>query len=75
MGLNEPIDNFFNRVSVAVNNAMTTPKIQEYLNEYGYSSEKITQGKTLYETALSAQQQQRQKYGEQISATDSILLG
>ncbi len=72
MGLSEPIDNFLNRASVAINNAMTTPKIQQYLNEYGYTPEKIKQGKTLYETALNAQQQQRKKYGEQISATDSF---
>ena len=72
MTLNESIDNFLNRASVAINNALTTPKIQQYLNEYGYTPEKIKQGKTLYETALNTQQQQRQQYGEQISATETF---
>ena len=72
MGLSEPIDNFLNRASVAINNALTTPKIQDYLNQYGYTLEKIQQGKTLYESALNLQQQQRKEYGEQISATESF---
>ncbi|MGK7930985.1 MAG: hypothetical protein AB4041_06080 [Microcystaceae cyanobacterium] len=72
MKLNETIDTFFNRASVAINNALTTDKIQAYLKEYGYTPEKIKQGKTLYETALKAQQKQRQEYGEQMGATESF---
>ncbi len=72
MGLSEPIDRFLNRASVAINNALTTPKIQGYLKDYGYIPEKIQQGKTLYETALKTQQQQRKEYGEQVSATESF---
>ena len=72
MAIKEPIDIFFNRASVAINNALTTPKIQNYLKEYGYTAEKIQQGKALYETALNLQQQQRKEYGEQFSATESF---
>ena len=72
MALNEPIDNFLNRAFVAINNALTTPKIQDYLTQYGYTAEKIQEGKSLYETALNLQQQQRKEYGEQISATESF---
>jgi hypothetical protein len=72
MKLNASLDSFFNRASVAINNALAIPKIQAYLKEYGYPPEKIQQGKTLYETALESQQQQRKKYGEQISATQAF---
>jgi hypothetical protein len=72
MALGESIDSFLNRAQVAIDNALSTPQIQEYLKEYGYTSEKIQTGKTLYETALAAQQKQRQEYGEQISATEAL---
>ncbi len=72
MALGESIDSFLNRARVSINNALSTPQIQQYLKEYGYTPEKIQTGKTLYETALAAQQKQRQEYGEQISATEAL---
>jgi len=72
MALSESIDSFLNRAQVAIDNALSTPQIQEYLEEYGYTPKKIQTGKTLYEIALAAQQKQRQEYGEQISATEAL---
>jgi hypothetical protein len=72
MPLNETIDNFFNRAQVAIDNALQLPKIQSYLQEYGYTPEKLQQGKSLYETAFNLQQQQRREYGEQIAATETF---
>lgn len=72
MKISEPIDSFLNRASVAINNALTTPEIQAHLKTYGYTAEKIQQGKTLYETALQTTTQQRKAYGEQISATETF---
>lgn len=72
MALNESIDSFLNRAQVALDNAANTPKIQEYLLEYGYTPAKIQAGRKLYETAWALQQQQRKEYGEQIEATDTL---
>jgi hypothetical protein len=72
MPLDESIENFFNRAQVAIDNALNLPTIQAYLKEYGYTPEKLNQGKSLYQTALDLQQKQRQKYGEQIAATENL---
>ncbi|MGK7933814.1 MAG: hypothetical protein AB4041_20625 [Microcystaceae cyanobacterium] len=72
MAISEPIDQFLNRASVAINNALTVPEIKTALKEFGYTENKIKQGKTLYEAALNATQEQRKGYGEQITATESF---
>jgi hypothetical protein len=66
------IDGLLNSARVAINNALSSPKIQSYLSVYGYSPEKIQQGNALYDAALAAQQQQRVEYGEQIAATATL---
>lgn len=45
MALSESIDSFLNRAHVAINNALSTPQIQQYLKEYGYTPEKIKTGR------------------------------
>jgi hypothetical protein len=72
MPLNESFESFFNRAQVTIDNALQLPKIQNYLQEYGYTLEKLRQGKVLYETAFKLQQQQRREYGEQIAATETL---
>jgi hypothetical protein len=68
------IDGLLNSARVGINNALNSPKIQDYLAVYGYSSEKIQQGKALYEAALSAYQQQKIEFGKQIGATATLNL-
>jgi hypothetical protein len=66
------IDTQLNSAHLAITNALTNPQIQAYLNEFGYTSERIQQGKQLYEAALSAHQQQRADYGNQKTATTTL---
>ncbi|NJL84536.1 MAG: hypothetical protein HC890_19305 [Chloroflexaceae bacterium] len=42
------------------------------MSQFGYSAERIQVGRTLYTTALAAQQQQQAEYGEQIEATAAL---
>ena len=66
------IDAFLNDARIAIDNALAQPQIQTYLTEYGYTPEKLQQGKALYEAALAAQQKQKREYGEQYSATAAL---
>lgn len=72
MGLNESINSLLNSAQVAIDNALNNSEIQTYLSEYNYTPERIQAGKTLYETALAAQQKQQAEYGEQLSATETV---
>jgi hypothetical protein len=69
MSLPRNIDALLNTARVATSNALSSPKILEYLAVYGYAPAKIQQGFSLYETAQAAQQKQKAEYGEQIGAT------
>lgn len=69
MPLPRNIDGLLNSARIATSNALSSPKILEYLAVYGYDSQKIQQGFSLYEAAQAAQQKQKAEYGEQIGAT------
>lgn len=72
MALGESIDQFLDRSRVAIDNALSNAQIQQYLEEYGYSLERIEAGKILYQAALAAQQRQKLEYGDQIGATETL---
>lgn len=54
---------------MAIENAQANSQVQASLTEFGYTPERIQEGKTLYEQALAAQQTQQAEYGEQIGAS------
>ncbi|MBD1867268.1 hypothetical protein H6F95_08140 [Cyanobacteria bacterium FACHB-471] len=66
------IDILLNSAHVAIANSLTNSQIQAYLKEFGYTPERIQQGKLLYEAALAAHQQQRADYGNQRTATTAL---
>lgn len=55
--------------SVAISNALSDATIGKLLGEYGYQSQKLSEGKALYETADVAVKKQVALYGDQKEAT------
>lgn len=72
MPIREKTDLFLHRAQIAIDNALTFVEIQTYLNQYGYTKIKLQEGKKLYTLALEAYQKQQQKYGEQMSSTETV---
>lgn len=72
MNLRESIDTYLDRARIAIDNALANETLLNALSEWGYTSERLQIGKTLYEAAAAAQRQQTQEYGEQIGATATL---
>jgi hypothetical protein len=72
MSSRQTIDTLLNSAHIAITNSLTNHQIQSYLSEFGYTPERIQQGKLLYDAALAAHQQQRADYGDQKSATTAL---
>lgn len=72
MNFRQGIDSFLENARIAIENALNNETILTALSEWGYPREKLEVGKTLYETAASAQRQQKKEYGEQVGATDTL---
>ena len=72
MPIDRSIDTLLSQVQVAIDNALTNPKILNYLNDFGYTSAKIQQGKKLYNVATAIQLAQQSEAGGQISATTVV---
>lgn len=53
---------------VAIHNSLAETDVQTMLTEYGYDTDRLQQGRTLYERALALVQQQSDAYGEQTTA-------
>jgi hypothetical protein len=66
------IDTLLNSAHIAITNSLANPQIQSYLSEFGYTPDRIQQGRLLYETALAAHQQQQADYGDQKTATITL---
>jgi len=66
------IDSLLHDAQVAIDNALDNPDILDALSLFGYTAERIQQGKALYTTALSAQTTQQLEAGEQKSATAEL---
>jgi hypothetical protein len=66
------IDGLLHDAQVAIDNALTNDRILAALSDFGYTPERLQQGKTLYTTALTAQTAQQLEAGEQRSATAEL---
>ncbi len=66
------IDGLLHDAQVAIDNALTNEQILTALSDFGYTAERIQQGKALYTTALAAQTTQQMEAGEQKSATAEL---
>ncbi len=72
MNLRSTIETYFESARIAIENALANPTILNYLAEWGYTSERLETGRTLYQAAVSAQQQQKEEYSEQVGATETL---
>jgi hypothetical protein len=69
---NHRIDTLLDQARVAIHNTQANDRIQTYLAEFGYTTDRMKDGQALYEAALTAYNQQKAKYGDQIGATASF---
>jgi anion-transporting ArsA/GET3 family ATPase len=67
-----PIDEFLLSAQVMIENSLSDPEVKAALAVYGYTEEKLTAGKTLYNEAAALQNAQKKEYGEQIAATTEL---
>ncbi|NJL82241.1 MAG: hypothetical protein HC890_03465 [Chloroflexaceae bacterium] len=72
MSRNQSIDQILSDIQVAIDSALANPTVQAYLTPFGYTPEKLQQGKALYQTALAAQQRQKTEFAEQLGATAAL---
>jgi hypothetical protein len=68
---NQSIEQRLLEANIALENASTGAEIQTYMAEYGYNAEKISEGKSLYNTAQDLHNKQKAEYGDQYTATDA----
>lgn len=59
-------------VQVALDNTQTDLDLQTTLHTYGYTTERVNEGKQLYQQVMAHQRQQETGRGQQISATSSF---
>ena len=56
----------------AITNALNYEQVKNLLAEFGYTDERLLEGRQLYETASDLQLKQQKEYGEQFEATDTL---
>ncbi len=61
-----------NAVQVAIDNARADAELQTALVAYGYTAERLQQGKRLYQAVLDLQHQQRNEYGAKQTASSTF---
>jgi len=66
------IDEQLNETQVALDNALTHEEIAPMLAVFGYTAEKLNEGKALYEQAHTLHQTQKTEYAEQHGATQDV---
>ncbi len=66
------IDQFLLASRVMIENALQNVDIKQALAAYGYSEEKLNNGKALYNNAETLQNAQKKEYGEQVAATAEL---
>ena len=59
-------------INIALTNATEVEAIANALKDYGYTPERIQEGRDLYQAVLNAQQQQQQNYGNQYRASSTL---
>lgn len=60
------------RAQVAIDNSLANEEIQSHVGAFGYTLDRLNEGKALYDTAVQQQQTLEQEYGDQYEATDTL---
>ncbi len=66
------IDQFLLASRVMIENSLQDEQLKQALATYGYTEEKLNQGKELYEKAETFHNARKKEYGEQIAATAEL---
>jgi len=66
------IDQFLLTSRVMIENSLQDDRIKQALAAYGYTEEKLNQGKELYQKAEELHHVRKKEYGEQIAATAEL---
>ena len=69
---NTNIDSFLHSAQVAIDNSLNNPAILQAVGELGYTSQRLQQGKKLYNLAAAAQLSQQSETGDQRSASQIV---
>ncbi len=70
--LNQTIDSKLLSAQVATSNSIANEEIKTMLAEFGYTEEKLLDGKNLYEETNALHITQKKEYGEQFEATEKL---
>ena len=72
MSLNRSIDTYLSQAQLAIDNSLNNPQILAAVKDFGYTTERLNQGKTLYNALAAAQLETSSESGEQISASETV---
>ena len=72
MSLNRSIDTFLSEAQLAIDNSLNNPQILAAVKDFGYGTERLNQGKALYNALAAAQLEKSSESGEQISASEAV---
>ncbi|WP_045028414.1 hypothetical protein [Draconibacterium sediminis] len=70
--MSKEIDQLLTKSGTAINNSLQNTKLQPLLAEFGYTAEKLTEGKALLDTATSLNITQAKETGEKVQATATL---
>lgn len=65
------IEQQLNQANIAIDNALAEPKLAQLLASFGYTAERMYQGRALREDALAMYQHQKSAYGDSQTANDA----
>ncbi|HEX3045006.1 MAG TPA: hypothetical protein VHY08_09630 [Bacillota bacterium] len=66
------IDDYLLAAQLLIVNCLSDPFIKEILNNFGYTEEKLTKGRALYDEVVALNNAQKKEFGEQIAATEEL---
>lgn len=69
MGKKRSIAVRLHRAQVAIDNSLSNEEIQSRVAQFGYTLERLGEGKALYDAALQQYQEYQREHGEQLGAT------
>ena len=68
--MSKKIDQLIADAGIAINNSLQNTELQPMLAEFGYSAERLTEGKTLLDNATTLNIRQEKELGEKTGATN-----
>jgi hypothetical protein len=70
--MSKKIEDLIVKAGLAINNSLQNAELQPMLAEYGYTSEKLAEGKTLLDKTVALMAVHKKEYGEQYQTTGKL---